>query len=414
MKKQVFSLCAAGILAANLCMPVSAATLGNIRPNLHASVVPAVQVSTKYAPDAQGQVSFQNLESRVRSGNLAALSLQASLDAQNAFNREKAYQDLVDAINKMVDGSWDMSGIPGASASMNATIETLRDQLDSLKAENYEETRETVNRQLDSAIWQIITGTESLYLNILSYEANIADLNRGLAAMERSIQEMELRYRLGQISEMTLQQLKTTQQSTKSQAESMQLALGTMRTSLNVMLAEPADSTLALQGLPASSVQENKILAMGYDAALEQAKKTSASLYSAKKTLKDAGEDWTDAKGKYGSQNYNYKMAEQKYQAAVYTYESTVKNFELSFKGLYQAVPDAKQALQAVEASSLYQEKNYAVAQTKYKQGQLSDYQLQAVKEDLLTAQSAVTGAKIKAFTAVNQYHRAVKYGIVG
>lgn len=412
MKKQVFSLCLAGILAVNLCMPVSAAMLGNVRPNVHAMATPAVQMPTKYLPDAEGQVSFRSLESRVRKGNLAALSLQSSLDSQKAFNRERAYQDLVDAINYMVDCSW--GGPMGTSTAMNATIETMRDQLDPLKEKNYKETMETVSRQIEGAIWQIISGTESLYLNILSYESNLEDLNRGLAAMERSIQEIDLRYSLGQISQLTLQQLNVTQQNTKSQAESMQLALENMRTSLNVMLGEPPDTILALQGLPPSSAQNNKILALGYKVALTQAKQMSFSLYSAENTLKDEEEAWTDAKGDYGSQGYNYKVAEQKYQAAVYTYASDVKNFEISFHGLYQAVPDAKQALQAVDITCLYQEKNYAVAQTKHKQGQLSDYQLETIKEDVLAAQSALTVAEIKAFTASNQYQRAVEFGIVG
>lgn len=414
MKKQVYSLCAAGILVANLCVPVSAATLGNVRPNIQATTAPAVQMPTKYPPDALGQVSFQNLESRVRKSNLTALSLQASLDSQKAFNRDQAYKDLVDAINQIADAAWGMSAIPGASASMNATGEAMRDQLDNLTEENYKETMETVNHQIENAIWQIVTGTESLYLNIQSCEVNLADLNRGLAAMERSIQEMELRYNLGQVSQMTLQQLKTTQQSTKSQTESLQLTLKQMRTSLNVMLGEPATSTLALQELPSSSAQKNKLLTLSYDVALDQAKRTSFTLYSAKDTLKDAEKVWTDAKGDYGSQNYKYQMAEQKYQAAVLTCEASVKNFEISFQGLYQAVPDTKQALQALEASCLYQEKNYAIAQTKHQQGQLSDSQLQTAKDDVLAAQSAVTVAEIKAFTAVNQYQRAVEYGIIG
>lgn len=48
---------------------------------------------------------------------------------------------------------------------------------------------------------------ESLYVALLEMDLTDASLGRSLDTLERSIQEMELRYDLGQISALTLQQV---------------------------------------------------------------------------------------------------------------------------------------------------------------------------------------------------------------
>jgi len=353
---------------------------------------------------------FENLESRIRKGIPAVLSLQASLDAQKAFNRDVASKELVDAINELTDRAWEM----GASTSMNTTIDGLKKQLDALKEDEYQETLERATRQIENAMDQVILGGQSLYLSILTYEVNLADMERALTALQRSVTEMEARYQLGQVSELTLLQLKTTQQNTKSQAESMKIAIANMKSSLSSLIGANLDAPLTLSGLSQNYKQTNTLLSMDYPTALKKAKENSYAIYSADMTLKDAKEAWDDAKEDYGMGGYKYKMAEQTYQSAVHTRDASVKNFELSLQTLYQTIPEAQLGYNTAEFSLRNQETLYAAAQVKYAQGQISGYQLQTANEDLLAAQSALKLANIKLFTVLNQYSWAVEQGVIG
>jgi len=413
MKQKLILFCTAGLITANLCLPAAAVSLANARPNLLETANPAVAEPSYYTPDEKGSVSFHNVASRVRTNNLTILSLQATLDSQKAFNREKAYKDMVDAINGMADAAWfaSTSG-PGMDiSSIQANIESMRDQLENLKEENYAETMERLTRQIEHSIDQVIVGSESLYLNSLTYEANLSDMKRALTTLERSIIEMELRSQLGQVSPLSLQQLKASYNSTKSQAASMELALQKMKASLQSLLGETPTGEVTL--LPLDLAKQQDLFTLGYDEALKKAKERSYTLYAAKETLEDAEEAWKDAKDDYSSVSYKYKMAEQTYKAAEYTHQSTIKSFELSFRTLYDAVPDAKLALAAAEQALAFQEKAYTTAQAKHKLGQISDNGLLTAKEELEKAQSAVTIAKINAFTAMNSYQWAVLQGYV-
>lgn len=414
MKKEVLALCAAGLFLTTLATPASALSLQVTKKSIVSTATAAIQKPNANVPDQAGTISFENVESRIRKGNPAVLSLQASLDAQKAFNRDVASKELVDAINGLADMAWNMSAIPGAAASMNANIDALKKQLDAIKEDEYQETLERVTRQIENAMDQVILGGQSLYLSILTYEVNLSDMERALSALERSVSEMEKRYQLGQVSELALQQLKTTQQSTKSQAESMKLAISKMKSSLSYLLGENQNASLTLTGLKQDYKQTNSLLSMDYPTALKLAKEKSFAIYSADKTLKDAKEAWDDAKEDYGMSGYKYKMAEQTYQSAVYTHDASVKNFELSLQALYQTIPEAQLGYNTAEFALRNQEKVYAAAQVKYAQGQISGYQLQAAKEELLAAQSALQSANIKLFTVLNQYEWAVERGVIG
>lgn len=412
MKKSILLLCTAGLLTANLCIPAAGVSLANIRSNLPAT--PAVQGQTDTKTDAKGTVSFQNLQLRMRTENLTIRSLQATLDSQKAFDYKVAYNDLVDGINALSDAAWGLSQAGKDISSLQANVESMHKQLDSLKEEEYSETMEKISLQIEQSIQQIIMGGESLYLNILSTESTLSDLNRSLKTLETNMREMELRYTLGQISELTLQQFKSTYSSTKSQAVALEQSLKNMKASLQVLLGTSPTGGLTLAPLPAVSQKQTALLLTKYDTALQIAKEKSLTLALAKNTLNEAKETWDDVKDDYSYSSYKYKMAEQTYRSAVYTYESTVSDFEYSFQSLYSAIPDAQQTLNAAESTYTYQKQSYETAKLKHQLGQLSDTALKAAEDAMLTAKSALSSAQMKVYSAWNNYEWALERGMVG
>ena len=415
MKQMLLALCTAALLLACLTTSTLGAYIGSARPDSIA--LPISGQPRPAAPDAAGTVSLQNLESRLREKNTAVRSLQATLTSHTIVDRERAYQKVVDSINGMTDYAWALSRAEDAqsqvtAAQLKATADSLSDQLESLKPENYEKTMELLRRQMDSAMWQIIAGAEELYLTILSYEANLGDLNNTVKTLEATLSEMSLRHELGQVSALTLQQMQATVQSTKSQAASLELGIRNMKASLETMLGEKVTGNISLSPIPPVSKAQLSLATQSYDTSLSAAKEKSAAIYAADKALDDAKEDWKDISGGF-SASEKYKVAEQTYQSAVFTHESAVKSFELSFRNLYQAIPSARQTLTAAQSTFAYQQETYKAAELRHKLGQLSDTALSTAKNDLLSAQSAVSAAEQSLFAAYRHFERAVTYGLV-
>lgn len=70
-----------------------------------------------------------------------------------------------------------------------------------------------------------MVGAESLYFAILELEQTKSTLQRNLAALNRSVREMELRYELGQISALTLEQVKNGRASLQSSLSTLEMNL---------------------------------------------------------------------------------------------------------------------------------------------------------------------------------------------
>ena len=418
MKRTLFALCTAGLLLCGLVTPALGAYIGNTRPgNIPLSIAGAAQPA---APDAAGTVSFRNLEARLREKNTTVRSLQAALTSHTIVDRERAYENTVDAINGMADYAWWLSQDPMTkddaksqvkAAQMQSAADSLSDQLEALKPENYEKNMELLRRQMGSAMWQIITGAEGLYLSILTYEANLADLNNAIKTLESTLSEMTLRHDLGQVSTLTLQQLQATYQATKSQAASLELGIKNMKAALENMLGETITGSISLSPIPSVSKAQLALAAQDYDTSLRAAKAKSAAVYAADKALDDAKEDWKDISDS-SSVSEKYQVAEQTYQSAIFTHDAAIKNFELSFRNLYQAIPGAKQALTAARSTLRYQQESYNAAELRHQLGQLSDTALSTAKNELLSAQSAVSAAERSLFAAYRNFECAILYGL--
>ena len=93
---------------------------------------------------------------------------------------------------------------------------------------------------------QIIYGAQSLYITAISLERSLEDGQRGLAALDRSIAEMEKRYELGQISELTLLELKNTRTETNSSLTSLSLQIDRLKAQLSALVGESPMQQLTL------------------------------------------------------------------------------------------------------------------------------------------------------------------------
>ena len=382
-----------------------------------------------YAADPEGTVSFANLEARVRENNLTIRMLEESIASIDVVDYEKMYDELKDGLNEIakiqrtmlqlgqLDSAMGNTSLSGSFSSeyifsnLDASYDSLRETFDDLKDGKIQGDYAAAKRQLENAENQVVMGAETLYMAILEMQNTRASLQRQLDALDRTVEEMELRYKLGQISALTLQQVKNGRTQLASGIATLDMSIRNYTRQLEVMLGLEQTGSLTLAEPP--QVSDKQVAEMDYDTALAAAKEKSYDLFAAQKTLDDAEETYKDSIKGYGQNNYHYKSAVHTYEAAKYTYQSTVQSFEMNFRTMYDAVADYQQVLKASQSALDYQKNACAASQLKYQQGTISKNNLLEAQDSLASAEADVATAKHNLFSAYHTYLWAVEYGIL-
>lgn len=379
---------------------------------------PAAEETAQTAPDAAGTLRFENLSARMKTGYYTVMSLEENIAAIECIDYDKMYEDLRDGLNQIAEAQWMMLQIPGAGEtytykSLQDQYDTLRKTFDDIKDGKLQQDNADLVRQLRDAENQLLMAGQTLYINLLGLEDQSAALTRQTAALDRTIEEVKLRYELGQVSAMTLQQTEAGKAQVESGKAAIDAAAAQLRRQLNAMIGEELTAPLTLNALP--EVTAEQLAAMDVEKDLEKAKAASYDLYAAKLTLDDADEEYKDKAGDlgYNEDNYEYIAVKHRWQAAQYTYNAAVQNFELSFRSLYDSVQSYASALNAAKVSLECERSDLAAAQLRYEQGTISENALHTAEDELYTAQDTVSGAERDLFTAYNNYRWAVDYGLL-
>ena len=368
------------------------------------------------APDPVGQLSFANLESRMRENNLTVLMLEESIASIDEIDFDKMQEDLRKQLNDIAKLQYLSIVYPEAAGgmtfdSLQSSYDALKEQFDDLKEGKIQDDYDAVVRQLRNTEDQMIKTAETIYINILELQNTDEQLQRSLAAMNRTVQEMELRYDLGQISALQLQQTESGRTQLKRSLETVEMNLNNLIVQMEVMIGAEQTGALKLGEIP--DVTDEQIAAMDLEKDLAAAKEVSYALFDAQKTLNDAKETYEDAIDGKGINSYQRKSAEHTWKAAQYTYEAAVQSFELSFRTAFNAVADQQQILKASQTALALQQDTYASMELKYQQGSISKNALQDAKDDLDDAQTAVDTARHNLFTACRTYRWAVDRGLL-
>ena len=377
----------------------------------------AAEETAQTTPDAAGTLRFENLGARMKTGYYTVMSLEENIAAIECIDYDKMYEDLRDNLNLIADYQWGMiqAGQSGSYAyeTLEQRYNNARKTFDDIKDGKLQKDYADTVRQLRNMQDSLTAMGESLYVNLLSLEDQSAALIRQTAALDRTIEEVKLRYELGQVSAMTLQQTEAGKAQVESGKAAIDAAVAQLRRQLNAMIGEELTAPLTLNALP--EVTAEQLAAMDVEKDLEKAKAASYDLYAAKLTLEDADEEYKDKAGDlgYNEDNYEYIAVKHRWQAAQYTYNAAVQNFELSFRSLYDSVQSYASALNAAKVSLECERSDLAAAQLRYEQGTISENALHTAEDELYTAQDTVSGAERDLFTAYNNYRWAVDYGLL-
>ena len=368
-------------------------------------------------PDAVGTVSFANIERRMRENNLNILALQENVDFIDSMDYDKMYEDLRKNLNNIANGQWVMieagAGDSYAYAQSQQLYDSLRKQFDAIKDGELQEDNAGAKRQVKNLQDQIIMGGEMMYVSIAGLETQETALQRQLAALNRTVEELELRYQMGQVSALQLQQAKAGRTQLTSGLETLRMNIRNLKYQFEMLLGADQTGEITLGAVP--EVTEKQLAAMDLEQDLLTYKAKSYDLYAAAKTLEDAQETYTeDARAnRFDEKEVDFRNAKRTWQAAQYTYNSTVQDYELKFRTLYAQVQDYKQILDAAKVSLECEKTSCAALELKFKQGTISQNALLDARDSLKEAEEKVASAASDLFSSYNTYCWAVEHGVL-
>ena len=372
-----------------------------------------------YIPDPVGTLTFENLERRMRENNLTLLALEENIQAIRVIDYDEMYEDIRQALNEIASAQWTMiTSVPMGMGSMmasslDAQYDALREQFEAIKDGELQKDNEDAIWQIQTLQDQMVLTGEATYLGVVELENSLETIDRNLAALDRSIQELELRYELGQISSQTLEQTRASRTALLSTRQILVSNLSNYKLQLELMAGGELNGQIQLGALP--QVTDGQLAAMDLEADLAAAKEASYDLYEAQLTLDDAKETYDDAGGDgyHNKDSYEWQAANHQWNAARYTHDAAVQNFETAFRTLYLQVKDCKQVLDAAGTALAVEQSNYAVTQLKYEQGSVSYNALLEAQDSVDEAQDAVDTAANDLFSAYHTYRWAVDRGIL-
>ena len=268
-----------------------------------------------------------------------------------------------------------------------------------------------VLRQLRNLQDQIVMGGETLYLTLAGLEDQEIALQRQLETLDRTVAEMKLRYEMGQISALQLQQVESGRASLESGIRTLQMNIISLRYQLEVMVGAEMTGETALAFEPAVTAEQ--LEAMDLEKDLAAAMEASYEVYAAEKTYEDAEEEYDEIWKRTRSDDLEYKNAIHTRAAAKYTYNAALRDYELRFRKLYHQVKDYAQILTAAETALEYEKGAYAASELKFAQGTISQNALLSAEDTLKQAEEKVAAAESDLFSSYNTYCWAVKHGIL-
>ena len=390
--------------------------------------------------EAAGTLSFQNVAPRIRANNLNYLALEESIksikavdyqEMKDSLNRgirlikvqQKQMEQLVAGTQAAIEGlkaaGTDLSSLaPALTAYPQGTIYSLSTQVSSLEATLDDLNNGVIQdeysaavRQLTNAQNQIVLGGQTLYISLLGLDQTAQSLQRQLASLDRTLEELELRYNMGQISALTLAEAKAGRTSLVSGIQTLDMNRTALKRQLEAMVGLEITGSLQLQ--PLTAVTAEQLAALDLEQDLKQAMEESYDLFAARKAVYDADDDLLAVSGNSSAADYELDVAAYAAQAAELSLDAAEQTYELGFRTLYDTVHDQKQVLAAARTALAVKEDNLAAARLKYQQGTLSRNALLSAQDARDDAQDTADTAAVDLFTSYNNYRWAVEHGIL-
>lgn len=355
------------------------------------------QTSSK-APNQSSYVNFEDLRKLLNkyNNNVKALNETiSSLDHIDASDAVAPLEALLQSVNGALASlrSTETAApelIQPLATSLTAEAALLTAQIQSVKSQisSGNGTMESTENTLNDSINQIVKGAETLYVAIITMEASVKDIQRGIEALDRAVALVEKQHELGMASAYDVESIRHQRASVQSQLESLQYQIKTSKMTLEGMLGMEINGTVTLNSLPMPTKED--LEKIDYDRQCNTAMRRNVDVMNA------------DAKDLYSASS-----------STSYSYDAAVDTFTYKFKLVCLNVPEQQRLVDAAQETLDFQKRTFEIAAKKYELGMLSHEEYLSAESEVKSAESSLFSAKLNLFTAYRNYIYAYQYGIV-
>lgn len=353
------------------------------------------------APEPEGKkVNFYDLEELVEKNNLSYKSLDATIDYM--LELEETEDTLESSIQQLMGAIAALDPAAPDYAAQAAYLERKLAEAQQAKAAISPMIQDT--SKMESGCCQLIYGAESLYIALVGMERQETALERQLASLDRTLEELKVRAQWGQVSQLQLKEAESGRGSLVSGLATLRMNITSYKMKLEQMIGEEPTGTMVLAALPV--VSADQLNALDPESDLKQAKRKNFDLRAASASEADA----LDAAGNMATMSGTmWSMLD----AARYATEEAGQQVELKFQLLNLQLQDQRQVLAAAVNALETERLAYQAQELKYQQGTISKNALLTAEDELKTAQESVQTAQDNLFSTYNNYRWAVDHGVL-
>lgn len=423
MKKRLLTLALLGAVIFGCAAPGLAAEKVENTSETETVATPAgpddAQDRKSAEKDQVGFVSFSNIESRMRKSNLKIKMMDQTIDTLRKMDYDaietqlKAGLSMIEQQVVVLQQSAAMEpiGAQVAITNLQAQAAELNEQLTAIKNGQLRSDNSGIIRQLENSQDLLVMGGETMFLALKAMETQLGALQRQLASLNRTVEEMELRYQMGHISALQLAEIKAGRSALISGMKTLEMNVETYKCQLEQFLGADLTGEITLGAVPQAT--QEQLDAMDAEKDWKVCKRRSYDIDAAMDALEEAEDAEKAAEKASGKDSYEYLAAHNAVQAAGYTYDDTVETAQMKFRALYAQVQDYRQILENAKTALECEEQSFAASELRYAQGTISEHTLLTAQDELTAAQEAVTNAENDLFSAYNTYCWAVETGIL-
>lgn len=290
----------------------------------------------------------------------------------------------------------------GVSLSLNLTLADISKQIEDLNPLTEEELEANVE-QFKQVENQIIWGAQSLYMAYINLSLQLEEMNLTLKSVEQTIEELEKRFELGQISELDVINAKSQVSALKSGISTMEFELTKLKMDINVILGRRFDEQLNLSQDISPDLKFFNESVFSKD--LEKALENNYSYQTKLETIENS-EDVLDIDDG-SSAKANLEMSKLNAQIEADSIETSLTKLSLTIS--------EKIRLLQVENDNLdIAQLNLDANLLKYELGMISLQELKTVENDYSVQQLKIKSANFALFIAIEQYRWAIDGMITG
>lgn len=341
--------------------------------------------------DVEEALMFLPNASALYEARSAAEQMLYTVQSTTFLEDEAANEVLINSLIMSINST--ISQIDSTLATISSSEDSVDDAVQDLDVQIM-----AARRGYEYQADMLVYSAETMYISIATLKLSVIDVERGINTLDRSIAEMEKRYELGQISQLSLEQVKQQRTSVYNQLQTLNYNIEELELTLGSLLGWDVGTKAEVQEI--ASVTASQLNQINYQKDLTTALENCYNIWVAEEDIRIISNDLTTTAG------------QKSLEAAKISKTIAERNMTQGFMSKFNAISEKKRLVTVAQQDYEFQQKLYDATKKQYNLGVISKNTLLSAEDELESTQAAVNAAQYDLILAYNDYTWA-KRGVV-